>query len=485
MAGPGGHVMGLLRRGSYVDSIALMHIAEELQRLPGIAAAALLMGTPANRAALVEASLSPPEAENAGPNDLVVAVRAEEADAGRAALGRAEALLASRHRGEHPALELPPRSISSATRRTAEANLAVISVPGEHAVAEAHQSLSAGLHVFLFSDGVSLSDELALKLRARRRNLLVMGPECGTSILHGVGLGFANRVRRGPIGLIGASGTGLQEITTLIHRFGSGVSHAIGTGGRDMHADIGGITTLQALALLAADAGTRVIVLVSKPASAVVAYRVLAAASATGKPIVACLLGWRGNAPAGVRVVDTLEEAGVAAVAALGVALPAPEAPKLAPGRKPLGQVLGLYTGGTLCDEARRIVGAAGLRFVDFGAAEYTRGRPHPMIDPGRRSAAVARAGEEAGVGVLLLDVVLGSCAHPDPAGAVAAAISEARASFTRRGRRLEVVAHVVGTEDDPQRLADQEDALRALDVVVCGSNRLAALTALALARDA
>lgn len=476
--------MGWRRRGSYVDSIALMQIAEELHRLPGIAAVALLMGTPANLAVLAEANLSPPEVEGAGPNDLVVAVRAESNDAGRAALGRAEILLGTRRGGTQPPGEAPPRTIASAARRTADVNLAMISVPGEHAVAEAHQALSAGLHAFVFSDGVSLADELALKQRARARGLLIMGPECGTSILHGVGLGFANRVRRGPIGLIGASGTGLQEVTCLIHRLGGGVSHAIGTGGRDLDAEIGGVTTLQALELLAADTGTHVIVLVSKPASSVVADRVLAAASVTGKPVVACLLGWRGHGPPGVRLVETLEEAAVVATEALGFSPPTLEAPKLAPGMRVPGRVLALYTGGTLCEEARRVVGAAGLRFVDFGAAEYTRGRPHPMIDPTLRSAAVASAGEEDAVGVLLLDVVLGFCAYRDPAGAVAAAITEARMRAARRARRLEVVAHVVGTEDDPQRLADQEDTLRAIDVIVCESNRLAALTALALARE-
>jgi FdrA protein len=358
-------------------------------------------------------------------------------------------------------------------------------VAGEYAAAEAHQALSAGLHVFVFSDGVSVADERVLKQRARARGLLVMGPECGTSILHGVGLGFANRVRRGAIGLVGASGTGLQEVTSLVHRLGGGVSHAIGTGGRDLRAEIGGITTLQALALLAADAGTRVIALVSKPGSAAVLNEVLAAMSGAGKPVLACLLGWGGEARGGVRVVDTLEAAAAVAVEAIGIAAPALEAPKLAPGRAPRGQILGLYTGGTLCEEARQIVGDAAVRFVDFGATEYTRGRPHPMIDPALRSAAIARAGDEDGVGVLLLDIVLGSFAHRDPAGAAAVAISEARAHASRRGRRLEVVAHVVGTEDDPQRLTDQEDALRAVDAIVCPSNRLAALTALSLARGA
>lgn len=478
-------VMGLLRQGSYVDSIALMQIAEELLGLSGIEAATLVMGTPANLANLEESKLRPREAERAGPNDVVVAVSATSEQAGHAALQRAEALLANRGRADSTHIETRPRSIASAARRTADANVAAISVPGEHAVAEAHQALSAGLHVFLFSDGVSLDDEQALKQRGRSRGLLVMGPECGTSILHGVGLGFSNRVRRGSIGLVGASGTGLQEVTALIHRLGSGISHAIGTGGRDLDSSIGGITTLQALELLAGDPDTGVIVLVSKPASPAVADRVLSAASAAGKPVVACLLGPRGATHARVNVTDTLEEAAVVAVKATGIAPLALEAPKLAPGRKPLGKVLGLYTGGTLCDEARRIVGDAALQFVDFGAAEFTRGRPHPMIDPALRSAAVARAGQDDRVGVLLLDIVLGSCAHPDPAHALAPATTEARAQATRRGRRLEVVAHVVGTEDDPQGLLGQENALRELDVIVCPSNRQAALTALGLARGA
>lgn len=477
------HVMGLLRRGAYADSIALMQIAEELRRLPGIATAALLMATPANLATLAEADLLPAEAEGAAPEDIVLAVRADDAASGRAALARAEALLARPAGGAPAHAEAPPRSLVSAARRTAGANLAMIAVPGEHAVAEAHQALSAGLHVFLFSDGVPVGAERALKLRARARGLLVMGPECGTSIVNGVGLGFANRVRRGAVGLVGASGTGLQEVTSLIHRLGGGVSHAIGTGGRDLHAEVGGITTLQAIELLAGDAATRVLVLVSKPAADAVARQVLAAAGAAGKPAIACLLGWRGEAPAGVRVVESLEEAAVAAVEALGPTPPALEPPKLEPRRRPCGPVLGLFTGGTLCDEARRVVGAAARSFVDFGAEEYTRGRPHPMIDPALRSAALTRAGDDAGVGVLLLDLVLGSCAHPDPASAAAAAIREARARAARHGRDLAVVAHVVGTEDDPQGLAAQEGALRALDVIVCPSNRLAARTALALAR--
>jgi hypothetical protein len=307
--------------------------------------------------------------------------------------------------------------------------------------------------------------------------LIVMGPECGTSIVNGVGLGFANRVRRGDIGLVGASGTGLQEVTTLIHRLGSGISHAIGTGGRDLHEAVGGLTTLQALEWLGQDTATRVIVVVSKPPSDAVAQRVLAAAARTGKPVVACLLGWKGSAPAPVRAVTSLEDAARAAVAAAGGRPKRLTAPKPPPARRVRGSVRGLYTGGSVCEEAELTVGP-GHHFTDFGSDEYTRGRPHPMIDPALRNAAVAAAGADPKIGVLLVDVVLGDGAHPDPAGALVPAVTEALARARRARRGLAVVAHVVGTDDDPQRLTAQEAKLREAGVLVCPTNRLAAQVA-------
>jgi FdrA protein len=352
---------------------------------------------------------------------------------------------------------------------------------GAHAALEAHQALSAGLHVFLFSDGVSLDDEAALKHRARGRGLFVMGPECGTAIINGVGFGFANRVRRGPIGVVGASGTGIQEVTSLVHRHGGGISHAIGTGGRDLHAAVGGVTTRQALEALGADAATQVVLLVSKPASPDVAAAVLNAAVATRKPVVACLLGYAGKTPDDVRTASTLEEAAVTAIGLAGGAAPAIARTQVVKGSA-RGVVRGLYSGGTLCDEARRIVGGTQHRFTDFGAEEFTRGRPHPIIDPGRRNAALVEAGDDPDVSVILVDLVLGDCAHPDPAGALRPALNEARAR--RRGRALPVVVHVVGTDQDPQGLEKQEQALRDLGAIVCVSNRVAAETARALVED-
>ncbi len=454
-----------------------MRATAELRALPGVVEAAALMATEPNRVLLAEAGLLTAEAESAGATDLVLAVRAETADAARTALACAELLLAPPG-APSAATELAPRSTFTAARRAEGAQVAVISVPGPFAALEAHQALGAGLHVFLFSDHVAPADEVTLKRRAGARGLFVMGPECGTAILDGIGLGFANRVRRGPIGLVGASGTGLQEVSTLVHRLGGGVSQVIGTGGRDLDDAVGGLTTLQALEWLARDPATAVIVIVSKPPSAAVADRVLAAAAAAGKPVVACLLGWGGKAPAGVRAVATLEAAALTGLDAVGLtpaALPLPSEG----GSPAAGRVAGLFTGGTLCEEAAAIVGD-GLPFVDFGSPAYTRGRPHPMIDPALRNGAVRAAGADGGVAVILADVVLGWGAHPDPAGELARAGADARAAA--RGRPLHLVAHVVGTDEDPQRLGEQEAQLRAAGVLVCATNRIAAELARRLA---
>jgi len=274
-----------IRRSAYFDSVALMRVAEQARQIPGVIEVALVMGTPANRATLMASELWPADAPATAPEDLLIAVRAKSDDALRLALASVEQRLdAPRESSPAARDDVAPRTIVGARRRAGVANLALIAVPGPYAAIDAHQALSAGLHVFLFSDGVSLADEVALKGRGRELGLIVMGPECGTSIVNGVGLGFANRVRRGSIGVVGASGTGIQEVTTLVHRLGGGISHAIGTGGRDLDAAVGGVTTLQGLGWLAEDDGTRVIVIVSKPSSRDVADHVLAPRPEWGNP---------------------------------------------------------------------------------------------------------------------------------------------------------------------------------------------------------
>src|SRR5215470_7141325 len=479
-----GHLGWTIRRSAYFDSVALMRVAEQAREIPGVIEVALVMATPANRATLVESALWPVDAPATASDDLLIAVRAKTDDAVRLALGGIEQRLDAPREASSTAREdVTPRTIVSARRRSGSANLALIAVPGPYAAIDAHQALSAGLHVFLFSDGVSVADEVALKLRARDLGLIVMGPECGTSIVNGVGFGFANRVRRGATGVVGASGTGIQEVTSLVHRLGGGISQAIGTGGRDLDAAVGGMTTLKALDWLAEDDATRVVVIVSKPSSPGVADRVLAAAARTGKPAVACLLGYDGRIPKGLEVVATLEEAALSAVRLTGAeprGLDRPFIARSGPG----GAIVGLYAGGTLCEEARRLVGDTVHRFIDFGAEEYTRGRPHPIIDPSRRHSAILETAGDARASTIVLDVILGDCAHPDPAGALAPVLTEARERARQAGREIGIVAHVVGTAQDPQGLEGQENALRKVGAIVCSSNRVAALTARQIAGD-
>lgn len=454
-----------------MDSITLLQITAEVFALPTVENAALVMATDLNLEVLRDADLLVANAAPTGPNDLVIAVRARDESSARAALEQAEALLTRRRKtaGQSDVVAVP-KSLRSARRAEPDANLAVISVPGAYAAAEARAALSEGLNVFLFSDNVALEDEVDLKRRALARGLLVMGPDCGTAILNGVGLGFANVVRRGAIGIVGASGTGLQEVSSLIHQAGLGISAAIGSGSRDLHAQVGGITTLQAINLLREDPGTETIALIAKPSDATVARRVLSALAATGKPAVAYLQGSDVVMPQEVRAARSLVE-----VASLATGTPIPGDPEVH-GRL-RGDVRGLFCGGTLAKEAQAVLGSQ-HQMLDFGDDEYTRGRAHPMIDPTLRNEAIVRAGREARIGVILLDVILGLGAHADPAGAALPAISNAIAAARADGRELSVVAHVVGTEQDPQILSRQEASLRSAGVQVFGSNFAAARAA-------
>jgi FdrA protein len=278
-----------VRPGAYYDSVVLMQLQRALSSLPGVIDAGVVMATPANREILAASGLTPGDEVEAGPHDLLIAVKAESDAAGAEAMARVDSLLQVR-RGDGEQ-EFRPRSLASALKLLPEARWVLVSVPGRYAAGVAEEALDHGRNVFLYSDNVPVEQEAALKRKAQRQGLLVMGPDCGTAIVGGTGLGFANRVRRGGVGLVGASGTGLQAVTSHLHSLGAGVSQAIGTGGRDLSADVGGITARQALDLLGRDPETRVIVLISKPPAPEVAARLLAAARATGKPVVVDFLG--------------------------------------------------------------------------------------------------------------------------------------------------------------------------------------------------
>ncbi|HLA25102.1 MAG TPA: acyl-CoA synthetase FdrA [bacterium] len=502
-----------IKASAYFDSVRLMLVQREVRALPGVREAGAVMGTEANKELLRDAGLMSPEASRAGPDDLILCVDAVDVETAEAALARAEGLLVQR-RTSTTDTAYRPKTVASAARMLSGANLTLISVPGRFAAGVAAEALDAGLHVMLFSDNVPLEAEVTLKRRAASLGRLVMGPDCGTAILGGAALGFANHVRRGSIGIVGAAGTGIQEVTSLIHRGGAGISHAIGTGGRDLRSEVGGATAMAGLAALGVDPLTEVIVLLSKPPAAEVASRLLGAARATGKPVVVNFVGAAVEPGERVFPTQTLEDAAELAVqVATGSpprwprreALPAQEAMRLAPGQR---YVRGLYSGGTLCYEAllllERFIGpvhsntpldpaqmlvsahrSIAHTVVDLGSDEFTVGRLHPMLDPDVRLQRLLREADDPEVAVILLDVVLGYGAHPNPAGVLAPVIRETRGRARAAGRWLSVVASVCGTEEDPQAYDDQVAQLIESGALVQASNAQAARLAGLIAQAA
>ncbi len=371
-------VKTLVKTSEYHDSVTLMLVARELTSFEGVQDAAVVMGTEANKSILMQSGLLTPEAQAASPNDLVISVNTQgDADA---ALEEAEKLLNKKQTGEE-ASEFRPKTVRSAVKNRPDANVAIISVSGRYAADEAWECLRRGLHVLLFSDNVTMEDEIALKEYARDHGLLLMGPGAGTAILNGVALAFANVIPSGPVGIVSAAGTGLQEVSTLLGKNGIGITQGIGTGGRDLKKDVGGIMFLEGLKALQADPDTKVITLVSKPPAPEVEKMVVDQVLTCDKPTVVCLLGGKASQAvdaAHVYFTSTLEEAALTAARLAGADLPeAAETidketvemiglartlkARLQPGQKYLR---GLFSGGTLCYES-----AGDLARVGVGCA--------------------------------------------------------------------------------------------------------------------
>ena len=506
-------VFSIIRPGEYHDSVSLMLVARGLSQNPGVDDAAVLMATPANKGILRDAGLLTPEAEAASPNDLVIAVRAEEA-----VIETIPALVAAAMKGDragkvHEPGHSPPQTLRSAVKSSPQANVAVISVSGQFAAGEAFEALDHGLHVLLFSDNVSLEDEISLKQYASQRGLLLMGPGAGTAIINGVALGFANVIAPGPVGIVSAAGTGLQEVSTLVDRFGSGISQGIGTGGRDLNRKVGGLMMDAGLRALQEDAHTHVIVLVSKPPAAEIAHKLIQAAGESSKATVICFLGSKpetfAELPSNVHLAPTLEAAAWQAAVLAGAAGKTPEPletftddlsmelrQRLMPEQR---YIRGLFSGGTLCYEAQviwqdllnsKVLSNAPLKesnrmtdsnhssghcAVDLGEEEFTVGRLHPMIDNDLRIRRLLQEARDVQVAVILFDVVLGYGAHADPAAELCPAVRKARQIAAHEGRELVFIASVTGTEKDPQRLSQQTNNLRSAGVIVCPSNAAAA----------
>jgi FdrA protein len=499
-----------LRRGSYRDSVRLMQISQALRGVPGVSAALVAMATGLNLELAADMGFDVPP--GAAANDMVVAVAAADDETMVVAVARLAAELDDA--GPMVARSLtdaPPRTVGAAVRRS-KAGVVLVSTPGRYAFLDAMDALNAGASVMLFSDNVPVAQEVRLKDEAVRRGLLVMGPDCGTAVIGGVGLGFANVVRPGPVGVVAASGTGAQHVMSLLDAAGIGVSHCLGVGGRDLFAAVAGRSTLAALDALAADDATELIVVVSKPPAPEVAERVRGYAARLPTPTVFALLG-----PAQPDLTAVVEEV----LRRLGRPVPAPW-PAWRPAEPTTpraGAVRGLFAGGTLCDEAmviassrlgpvrsniplrpewtllpdwtvlpdctllpeRTLLSGAGRghTMIDFGDDELTRGRPHPLIDGTVRLAHLVAEANDPSCAVILLDVVLGHATEPDPASTLAPAIALAR------DRGVAVVVSLTGTAGDPQGLNRQAETLCAAGAAVFLSNAEAARHAVDLVEAA
>lgn len=496
-------ILNEIRKGFYLDSVALMRLSREIAAAPGILEAALMMGTPSNLAIMRNAGLLDGDIAAQG-NDLILAVRAESEQAARAALGDALKALDKPKTQNLGEAAWRPRSIGAAVKAAPDANLALISVPGEFAAAEARKALNRGLHVLMFSDNVSIADELSLKQHARELGLLMMGPDCGTAVIGGAPLAFANNLKRGKIGIIGASGTGTQEVSCLISEAGEGISHAIGVGGRDLKKEIGGITTLMAMDALDANPETDRVVLISKPPHPDVAKVVIARIAKSPKPYTVCFIGAASaDLPPNARFARTLKDAAELALGgrAIGGNFNVTKLATRLPRRKGDRRIEGLFAGGTLCAEAQVILAAGGRRvasnaaipnvpyldapesagrdrIIDLGADEYTQGRPHPMIDPSVRDEALRAALIDPEVAVILVDLVIGYGAHADPAAHLAEIVAD------RADNAPIVVASVTGTELDRQMRSAQVRRLEEAGVMVAPSNAQACELVLAIATN-
>lgn len=499
----------VIRKNQYYDSVFLMGVSKRISEVAGVHQNAVLMGSDANKGLLFNIGLQDAQIDAAQPNDLIVAVIAEAPQIVSEVLSKLDEYLQG---GVQIAATSNPHSFEEGLAQKPNANLVVISVPGEYAAHEARKALNSGLNVFIFSDNVSVDDEFSLKQLAAQKGLLVMGPDCGTSLIGGVGIGFANAVRKGPIGVIGAAGTGLQEFTSQVHNAGHGISHAIGTGSHDLSDKIGGLTTFAALEALEADPQTQIITILSKPPGAKTLAKLMERLKSCRKPVVSCLLGADisdAHKISHITIARAIDDAVQSAIAKTGGKMTSPQTQLSAeeletalrekalwsPQQKYLR---GLFAGGTFCYQSQQIFRDAGIpvnsnapldskyqladsdrslehTVLDMGADEYTVGRPHPMIDGTQRKQRILAESRDPQVAILLLDFILGCNASMDPVGELLDAIIEAKRNLQKRGGHLTMVASICGTDGDPQDLNLQTRMLREAGMIVLQSNARAA----------
>lgn len=494
----------IIQKNSYQDSIVLMLLTNRLNTLAGVTKASVMMGTPANKDIFKTGGLYTSELEEASSNDMAIVLEIEGKDEQliQDVLHTIDEFLAEQSKGGNDKGTETVKTWDKALELGEDAHVVIFSIPGTHAALEIEHALNEGKHVFCFSDNVALEDEVRLKQMAHEKGILLMGPDCGTGIINGIPVAFTNAVRKGSIGVVGASGTGIQEVTTLIHKLGGGVTNAIGTGGRDLKDEVGGITLKDSVATLENDPDTKVIVVISKPPAPSVRDEVLDLLRSSSKHVVTIFLGEEPtDHEENLYRAYTLEEAAEIAVQLMhgkevvekNTALEDP-CYQFAAGQT---GIKGLYSGGTLAYEAAMLMKRAlGLKdekeaeagfilkdgvheIIDLGDDIYTQGKPHPMIDPSKRQEMLAQAADDPTTAVILLDDVLGYGSHENMAKELAPTIKEIKEKAASAGRELVVIATIVGTDEDPQNMADQKRILTEAGTILCNSNAQAVKLAL------
>lgn len=510
-----------VRGNSYYDSVSLMLASRELEKIEGVEKAIVGMGTELNKELAKNLNISNEEIENATPNDVFVAALTD-GTVELETITQAVTDFLNKKDSDDDSDYYPP-TLKSAIQHQPDANLVLISTAGQYATAEARTALENDINVMMFSDNVSIEDELELKQIAVEKGLLMMGPDCGTAVVNNIPLAFANVVRKGDIGIVGASGTGTQEITVVIDKLGGGITQALGTGGRDLSEDIGGLMMLQGIEALKADPNTKVLLLLSKPPAPAIAKKMLEAVKGIDKPVVVDFIG---GDPKMVEDEGAIAAVSLEDAAAKAVALSKGEEVKTIDGftksEEEIDKIVkaeiekfdedqkyfrGFFSGGTLASEAATLVGqelgqvksniakkaedklkdnqvSEKNTVIDFGEDEFTEGRPHPMIDPSTRAERVIKETEDNEWAVLLMDFMLGYGSNPDPVGAMMPAIKEAQEKMKAKGKHLSIIGYVCGTENDPQDLKAQEKALEEAGVIVMPTNAQAARLAARIMKE-
>jgi len=498
-------IKGTIKQGEYFDSVTLMIVSKELNKVQGVIDSSVIMGTNENKSILKMAELYVPEFDQADDTDMLISIDAENETAHAEAIERLEVELDAVRNKTSETGDFAPKSFEGAIEIMPEANLSLISVAGKYAVQEAQKALNNGLHVMMFSDNVSVPDEINLKQQALEKGLLMMGPDCGTAIINGVPLAFANVTTKGKIGIVAASGTGLQEVSSIITNMGEGISQAIGTGGRDVKEDVGGIMFIEALKALNTDSETEVIVLVSKPPHASVLEKIGKEVQNITKPVVAIFIGADKATveKSGAQVAGNLAEAAYMAVAAAkgetynssAYATDFSETAKIAASGNKGKYLRGLFSGGTLCDETQLLLKeTVGYVYsntplnddfqlnsiwqsqentiLDMGEDEFTAGRPHPMIDFSLRNKRIVEEAKDAETAIILLDVVLGFGSNLAPAEELVPAFSEAK----RINPNVAIICSITGTDGDPQNRSQVKSELENAGAIVLANNAEASI---------